>query len=304
MTDMTPIRSAAGQFLPGRSGNPAGRPKGSRNRATLLAALIDEADHDAIVRAVVDRALAGEWAAQRACFTRLVAPLREAPVTLDLPPVASPVDVAEAGAALIAAAAAGEITLAEAQRVMSLLTAQLKILEATAAAEPGRDAPARDATGAGATHQPPARAQVEADRSPSRARPGPALSAVEGGGACISPLIEEAADRGAAGHSAGSAAQPGHIVPADAPSPAVPRHDPLPKFGRPAQRSTALRQARTIALTGTSACISPVSAGADARLRAPAFALPAFGDRASPASLALRQGASAAGFGAKAARAA
>ena len=59
-TDMTPIRSAGGQFLPGRSGNPAGRPRGSRNRSTLLAEMIDEDVSEEIVLKVVARALAGE----------------------------------------------------------------------------------------------------------------------------------------------------------------------------------------------------------------------------------------------------
>ena len=168
MTDMTPIRSAAGQFLPGRSGNPAGRPRGSRNRSSLLAEMIDEAEHDAIVRLVVERALAGEWAAQRACFTRLLAPAREAPVEIALPPIASAEDAAEAGLTLIASVAAGAITAREAEAVMKLLTAQIRLL--AAAATPASDPAAVD--GARATRRRDAAGESRAQRA----------------GACISPV--------------------------------------------------------------------------------------------------------------------
>src|SRR5688500_18957812 len=90
-------RGPDGKFAPGQSGNPRGRPLGARNKATVLAELIDAADSGAIVRNVVDRALAGDWPAQRVCFTRLVSPVKEAPVAFDLPPVATLADIAEAG---------------------------------------------------------------------------------------------------------------------------------------------------------------------------------------------------------------
>ncbi|PSJ39540.1 DUF5681 domain-containing protein [Allosphingosinicella deserti] len=132
MTDLssTPTRAASGRFLPGRSGNPAGRPPGSRNRSSLLIEQIDEADSAAIVKAVVDRALSGHWPAQRACLTRLFAPAKEAPIALDLPAVASAADVAAAGTALIAALAAGDVTPGEAQKVMAVLAGHLKALDA------------------------------------------------------------------------------------------------------------------------------------------------------------------------------
>ena len=205
-----PIRSATGRFLPGRSGNPAGRPRGSRNRGSLLIDVIDEADSAAIVRAVVDRALAGEWPALRACFTRLVAPAREAPVEIDLPPAASALDVAEAGSALIAAVAAGEIAPGAAQKVMKLLASQLKILasanrtggEAAAtvrdtawattaeacispvpagAARPSTDGPGADI---------PATTRGEA-REPRSEAPGE-FAPVQGSGPCISPVPRRA----------------------------------------------------------------------------------------------------------------
>ena len=183
MTNVTPIRSTAGQFLPGRSGNPAGRPPGSRDRASVLGELIDADVSKQIVLKVVARALAGEWPALRACFTRLVAPVREAPVAFELPAVASPVDVAEAGSALIAAMAAGEITAGEAQKVMGLLTAQLKNLALAAAERDSAQASAAlSASLAAAAAAAPvapasgiaAREPVQAEAESPTAKPAPA----------------------------------------------------------------------------------------------------------------------------------
>ena len=180
MTDLssTPTRAASGRFLPGRSGNPAGRPPGSRNRSSLLIEQIDEAESAAIVKAVVDRALSGHWPAQRACLTRLFAPAKEAPLALDLPAVASAADVAAAGTALIAALAAGDVTPGEAQKVMAVLAGHLKALDAARREGIRDEAPAE--VGAPLTTAEPAVSPAE--------RP------------CILPVVAVAAEDSAARH--------------------------------------------------------------------------------------------------------
>ncbi|TFI57796.1 hypothetical protein E2493_13295 [Sphingomonas parva] len=170
MTEMSAIRSDTGRFPPGRSGNPAGRPLRSRNRASRLAELIDEAESAAIVRAMVDRALAGDGAALRACFTRLLPRPREAAVEIDLPPVACAADVCEASTALIAAVASGDISPREAQQVMRLLTAHLKLLAAARGEAP-------------AAAPPPKPSSRYEDRLAMPPDPDPGK-----GGACISPV--------------------------------------------------------------------------------------------------------------------
>jgi len=62
-------------WLPGQSGNPSGRPKGSKNRKTLL---IEEFEKDgsAIARVVIDAALAGDMQAANLVLQRLSPPLR------------------------------------------------------------------------------------------------------------------------------------------------------------------------------------------------------------------------------------
>ena len=64
-----------GRFVPGHSGNPAGRTPGSRNRKTVFAEDL-RSDEPAKVQAVIDRALAGDCAAAAACLDALRVPRR------------------------------------------------------------------------------------------------------------------------------------------------------------------------------------------------------------------------------------
>ena len=80
MTDLVlpkPAKQARGRpFEKGRSGHPAGRRAGSRNKKTLAAAALLEGESEALTRRAVELALAGDQAALRLCLDRTVAPRR------------------------------------------------------------------------------------------------------------------------------------------------------------------------------------------------------------------------------------
>jgi hypothetical protein len=121
-------RAEAGKFAPGVSGNPAGRPKGARNRATMLAQELLDDDGEAIMRKAIEQAKAGEPVALRLCIERIL-PRRANVVELILPEIRKANDVADACAAVIEAAAAGRISLQEAREFMLLLSDQRKAIE-------------------------------------------------------------------------------------------------------------------------------------------------------------------------------
>ena len=89
-------------FEKGQSGNPAGRPRGSRSRATMV--LQDMLQRDA------------------------------EPVTLDLPPLDKVADTVAATSAIVAAVAAGDLTAAEAADLAKVVDVHVQAL-ATAAFE-------------------------------------------------------------------------------------------------------------------------------------------------------------------------
>src|SRR5690349_24907281 len=90
----------------GQSGNPAGRPRGIKDKRTALRALL-EPHADELVANVVEMAKAGDTTALRICIDRLIPPAkaREEPVTLPL----SNGSLAEKGQAVLTALGEGAI---------------------------------------------------------------------------------------------------------------------------------------------------------------------------------------------------
>lgn len=120
-------RNTDGKFAAGNT--LGGRPKGARHRTTLAIEALLEGQHAALTQKAIDKALEGDTVALRLCLDRLAPPRKDAPITLDLPPVRSAQDAVEASAAVLAALAAGDVTPDEAGRVMALLTAHKGIIE-------------------------------------------------------------------------------------------------------------------------------------------------------------------------------
>jgi hypothetical protein len=56
---------------PGRSGNPAGRPKGVRHHITVLAEHLLEGEAEGLVRKAIELALGGDVTALRMCLDRI-----------------------------------------------------------------------------------------------------------------------------------------------------------------------------------------------------------------------------------------
>lgn len=132
-TEAAPATRPHWQFKPGQSGNPAGRPKGSRNRASRLADGLLDCEGKLIDEAL-ERAFAGDPVMLRACLHKLVPGIRRRPVALDLPADASPTDMDALLDATSAALAAGSVTPEEAGEiaayVRSRIAAKLDVLKA------------------------------------------------------------------------------------------------------------------------------------------------------------------------------
>ena len=115
-------------FKKGLSGNPNGKPKGARNRTTIIAQDLLEGEAEALVRKVVQLALDGDLTCLRICLERLVPPKKDAPIEIDLPDIRAITDIPKLFAVLTAKLREG-ITPSEARTVMDLAEGVRKSLE-------------------------------------------------------------------------------------------------------------------------------------------------------------------------------
>jgi hypothetical protein len=113
-------------FARGTSGNPAGRPPGSRNKATLLREEAFRARALGVLERQLEAAEAGDAAAARLVLARLLPAGRS--VGFDMPAVETVHDVPRANAAVLAAVAAGEVTPREGLLIGRLLEMQMTAL--------------------------------------------------------------------------------------------------------------------------------------------------------------------------------
>ncbi len=128
-------------FEKGRSGNPGGRRRGSRNKATLAAAALLAGESEALTRKAVEMALGGDPTAMRLCMERVLPPCRERTVKFSLPPIEaartgkscgpSPHDVSLAMDAVTSALARGEITPGEAETIAGVVDTFVRAIETT-----------------------------------------------------------------------------------------------------------------------------------------------------------------------------
>jgi hypothetical protein len=130
-------KSGKGQYAKGHSGNPSGRPKGSRDRATLIAdELFDKAlfgpdkKAEAIIAKAVAMAESGDTTCMRLCFERIAPARKDRPVHFELPPMCEAKDAVDASAAIVAAVATGQLTPSEAAELSKMVESYTRVLQA------------------------------------------------------------------------------------------------------------------------------------------------------------------------------
>jgi len=128
-TDKTDQQQKPHLFQPGQSGNPAGRPQGSRNKATLAVEVLLDGEADSLTRKAIELALQGDTTAMRLCLERLCPPRKSRPVNIALPETKTAEGVAEAQAAVVKAVADGELTPEEGTTITNILEARRKAIE-------------------------------------------------------------------------------------------------------------------------------------------------------------------------------
>ncbi len=119
------------KFKKGNPGGP-GRPRGSRNAANRLLDQVAAEGAEAIVKKMIEAALAGDVRAAEMVLKRAWAQPQGRLVEFDLPPVEEVGDLVPAHAAVVAAVGAGTLTPDEGSAVSTVLEAQRRAIEVVA----------------------------------------------------------------------------------------------------------------------------------------------------------------------------
>jgi hypothetical protein len=130
------IRVKSGQWIPGTSGNPAGRPRGSRNAShnALLSILVAEGEQ--VIRRVISDALAGDQSAAKLVLDRIL-PRSVCEPRSSLPrfPIRSATDASAAMGLLVEMTLSGEMSPVDAEKLANVLEAYRRTLESAAIEE-------------------------------------------------------------------------------------------------------------------------------------------------------------------------
>ncbi len=123
MTELAGKKHNPAHYPKGVSGNPAGRPKGSRNKVTAAVEKLLNGEAEELTRTCINLAKTGDSTALRLCIERLIPPMRDRAINIDLPQVVTSADLPQAFAQAVTAVANGEITPAEGGALAGLLGA-------------------------------------------------------------------------------------------------------------------------------------------------------------------------------------
>lgn len=124
-------RDQAGRFVPGQSGNPKGKPKGTLHKATRAALAMMEGQLEALTQTVINAALAGDMAATKIIYDKLIPQAKEGPIepgVVTLPELTG-ASVPAAVGVIVQAVAEGSLPPGQGQQIVAMLDGYRKSVE-------------------------------------------------------------------------------------------------------------------------------------------------------------------------------
>jgi hypothetical protein len=120
------------KYKKGQSGNPTGRRRGSLNKRTQLANILDSHAED-LVQKAIEMALDGDSHALKLCIERLIPKVTSQPIHFDLGKVdgKKPDNLSLIGLDILMAISFGELRLDDAQKLFGILDKQRHLIEFT-----------------------------------------------------------------------------------------------------------------------------------------------------------------------------
>lgn len=119
-----------GKFKSGQSGNPKGRPKGARNKATILAEAMLISRTERIMKMWLDMAESGHQGYTRDAVNRLLPIQRQRPIQFSLPELNDTASILKAYDTVANGLSNGELTADEANCLLRLIEGKRSALAA------------------------------------------------------------------------------------------------------------------------------------------------------------------------------
>ena len=135
MTTELAKRTSKGRFSQGLSGNPTGRPVGSRNRYTLFAEEFLRSRQEELIQKAVEMAMNGDPHALRLCIERILPVPRERRINITLPELTKVEHAPAVLARILEAVTEGEITVSEGLVLAQIVEVAKNVLEAKGSEE-------------------------------------------------------------------------------------------------------------------------------------------------------------------------
>lgn len=101
------------KFQKGHSGNPKGKVKGTRNKATLFAENLLCGELDNICRRLIQEAVSGNMQAIKMILDRMLPPKRDCPINIEPPQIQNPKNALQAMSFIVEAVGKGKGTFYE-----------------------------------------------------------------------------------------------------------------------------------------------------------------------------------------------
>lgn len=118
-----------GKFRKGQSGNPQGKAKGTKNRATLAAEQVLQSDLDNICHKLIEEALNGNIQAIRLVLDRVLPVKRDRDINIRLPKLQTTDDAVKAMSLIIESVSCGNITPSEGEAMSKVVDAFVKAIQ-------------------------------------------------------------------------------------------------------------------------------------------------------------------------------
>lgn len=117
------------QFKKGQSGNPKGKPRGAKHKASLMAEMLFESEIEEVCHRVIEQAKEGNMQAARIILDRLLPPKKDRSIYFNLPSFQNEADVLQASKLICEAVKNGELTPIEGESLSKMIEIHAKNIE-------------------------------------------------------------------------------------------------------------------------------------------------------------------------------